>query len=514
VCRGHTSAVLDTAFSPFDDQVVASGGDDGQVCVWNVPLEQVTERLQPAKPKDGVVGSGPAEDIRPVASFQGGRRRVGHVEFHPTANQVLAAATGEPAIRLFDLETQKVRSELGGFKDSIQSMTFDWTGSAMAATCRDRKLRLFDVRAPENVQTVDGHGGIKGARAVWCGDKQRIISTGFSRISERQLFLWDPRQLTKPVRTVAMDSSNGIIMPFWCDNNICFLAGKGDGNIRYYELESDELYYLSEYKSIEPQSGMAFLPRRAVNAHENEIARAFKVTNNMIQPVSFYVPRKSDAFQADIFPPAPAAEPALSATEFFDEKKTVAPHMMDMDTKATHAGGEAEATPVTANAAPEKADEKEPKAKDVAAAKAEESNAKGVKAEEPKAEESKAKESVVEESKAAEEPKGESKEEAKEPKEEPKETKEEPKPDGPGKSEGSASETAPKAETGVATAAAAASAAPANGQPSKAADNDPSGSAAAAEIENLKAQLAERDTRIRELEMETLKYVTSDTLQR
>ena len=56
--------------------------------------------------------------------------------------------------------------------------------------------------------------------------------------------------------------------------------------------------------------------------------------------------------------------------------------------------------------------------------------------------------------------------------------------------------------------------APANGQPRQAGDNDPSGSAAAAEIESLKAQLAERDTRIRELEMETLKYVTSDTLQR
>ena len=125
-------------------------------------------------------------------------------------------------------------------------------------------------------------------------------------MSERQMFLWDATNVSKPLKTVSLDSSNGIIMPFWSDNNIIFLAGKGDGNVRYYELESDELYYLSEYKSIEPQSGMAFLPRRSLNVDENEIARAYKVTNGMIQPVSFYVPRRSETFQSDIFPPAPS----------------------------------------------------------------------------------------------------------------------------------------------------------------------------------------------------------------
>ena len=206
---------------------------------------------------------------------------------------MVAAATGDHAIKLFDIEKQTPRVDLRGFGDSIQSMAFDQTGGMIAATCRDKKLRLLDARAPDNMQTTDGHGGIKGARVIWCGDKPRIITTGFSKMSERQMFLWDVAQLTKPIKTVSLDSSNGIIMPFWSDNNIVFLAGKGDGNIRYYELESDELYYLAEYKSIEPQSGMTFLPRRALNANENEIARAYKVSYSMIQPLSFYVPRRS-----------------------------------------------------------------------------------------------------------------------------------------------------------------------------------------------------------------------------
>ena len=246
LCRGHTSAVLDTAFSPFDDRVVVSGGDDAHVSVWNVTPEDIRGCLEAAKV------SGSMDDIKPRATFLGGKRRVGHVEFHPTAAHVVAAATGDHAIKLFDIEKQAPRVELHGFGDAIQSMAFDQTGSTIVATCRDRKLRMFDVRAPDAVQVTDGHGGIKGARAIWCGDKPRIITTGFSKMSERQMFLWDVTQLTKPIKTVSLDSSNGIIMPFWSDNNIVFLAGKGDGNIRYYELESDELHYLAEYKSIEP----------------------------------------------------------------------------------------------------------------------------------------------------------------------------------------------------------------------------------------------------------------------
>lgn len=69
-------------------------------------------------------------------------------------------------------------------------------------------------------------------------------------------------------------------------------AGKGDGNIRYYEYDSDSLYPLSEYQSSTPQRGMCFLPRRALNVSECEIARAYKVAGTTIEPISFVVPRK------------------------------------------------------------------------------------------------------------------------------------------------------------------------------------------------------------------------------
>jgi coronin-1B/1C/6 len=43
-----------------------------------------------------------------------------------------------------------------------------------------------------------------------------------------------------------------------------------DGNIRYYEFENDEFWPLAEYKSSDPQRGVAFIPKRALSVEISE----------------------------------------------------------------------------------------------------------------------------------------------------------------------------------------------------------------------------------------------------
>ncbi|KAK0531817.1 Coronin-like protein crn1 [Tilletia horrida] len=359
LCRGHSAAVLDTAFSPFDDSLVVSASDDGTMGVFQIADDAFDILDLSEKEKERIGG---LQDFSPVRKLAGGGRKIGQVVFHPTASNVLAAASGDHVIKLWDVEAAQPRVTLSGFADTIQDISFDWTGSTLVATCRDRKLRTFDTRqGGEAVQVVDGHGGIKGSRAAWCGSLDRIITTGFSKMSDRQMFLWDSKNLSAPLKSIVLDSSSGVVMPFWSDNNIVFLAGKGDGNIRYYELESDELHFLTEYKSSEPQRGACFVPRRCLNAEENEIARAYKVTGNQVQPISFLVPRRAESFQSDIFPPAPAGEPALSAADFFNGK-TSGPKLISLEDGRGVAGSGASTgsvpaaksvpTPAPATAAP------------------------------------------------------------------------------------------------------------------------------------------------------------------
>jgi coronin-1B/1C/6 len=165
------------------------------------------------------------QDFEPVARIDASPRKIGQVLFHPTAAHVLASASGEHTVKLWDLGSpEQAATALGGHGDAIQSLAWNPTGTLLATTCRDRKLRVFDARAgPDAVRIVDGHGGIKGARVVWMGDRDRLATTGFSRMSDRQLSIWDTGSLNN-VKTLTIDQSSGVVMPFWSDNGILFLG--------------------------------------------------------------------------------------------------------------------------------------------------------------------------------------------------------------------------------------------------------------------------------------------------
>ncbi|KAK2748669.1 Coronin-like protein crn1 [Onygenales sp. PD_40] len=314
--RGHTSVVLDTDWNPFNDSLIASGSDDGKVFLWRVP-----ENFSLYTDADEIT------DIAPVGKLSGHPRKVGHVLFNPAAENVLASSSGDYTVKLWDIEAGAPKLTLK-HAEVIQSLSWNADGSKLVTTSRDKKLRFWDVRQERPIHETAGHSGAKNSRAVWLGEHDRVATTGFSKMSDRQLALWDIRAPREPINGFkVLDSISGVCMPFWDDGTQClYLAGKGDGNIRYFEYENDSFEYLSEYKSADPQRGIGFMPKRGVNMHENEVVKAFKTVNDSyIEPVSFIVPRRAEVFQDDIYPPTTGLKPAMSSSEWFAGKEGLPP---------------------------------------------------------------------------------------------------------------------------------------------------------------------------------------------
>ncbi|KUJ07225.1 DUF1900-domain-containing protein [Mollisia scopiformis] len=319
--RGHTAPVLDTDWSPFNDRLIASGSDDGKVFIWQVP-QGFTLYSDAEEP----------QDVAPVSKLTGHSRKVGQVLFNPAAENILASASGDYTIKLWDVGTSKSHLTLK-HGDIVQSLSWSANGSMLVTTSRDKKLRIWDVRQERPAHEVPGHTGAKNSRVVWMGEHNRVATTGFSKMSDRQMALWDVGSPAEPIGGFAvLDSISGVCMPFWDDGTQClYLAGKGDGNIRYFEYENDKFEFLSEYKSADPQRGIAFVPRRGINVHENEVMRAYKTVNDSyIEPISFTVPRRAEVFQSDIYPPAIGLKPAMSAEEWLGGKDGI-PAKIDLE---------------------------------------------------------------------------------------------------------------------------------------------------------------------------------------
>jgi len=300
---GHKSVVLDIDWNPFNDDLIASASEDCTVKIWGIPSGGMTKTMD-----------------TPLQTLNGHKRKVGSIRFNPVANNILASTSTDFAVKIWDIEKGDTKFSIDAqHSDLINSCDWSPNGALLATSCKDKKLRIIDPRGNKVVQEVaDAHTGIKGSRCIWLG-KDRLFSVGFTKSSERDFSLWDPRNLSTRLSTNIVDSSSGILMPFYDpDVNMLYLAGKGDGNIRYYEVvdEAPYIFFLSEFKSNTPQRGACLVPKRALNVSDCEIARIVKVGTSKLEPISFQVPRKSDIFQDDIYPDCYAGEPALTSNEW------------------------------------------------------------------------------------------------------------------------------------------------------------------------------------------------------
>nr|KAF6457061.1 hypothetical protein HJG63_011643 [Rousettus aegyptiacus] len=300
---GHTAPVLDIDWCPHNDNVIASASDDTTIMVWQIPdytpMRNITE---------------------PIITLEGHSKRVGILSWHPTARNVLLSAGGDNMIIIWNVGTGEVLLSLEDMHpDIIHSVCWNSNGSLLATTCKDKTLRIIDPRKGQVVaERARPHEGARPLRAVFTADG-KLLSTGFSRMSERQLALWDPNNFEEPVALQEMDTSNGVLLPFYDpDSSIIYLCGKGDSSIRYFEITDEPpfVHYLNTFSSKEPQRGMGFMPKRGLDVSKCEIARFYKLHERKCEPIIMTVPRKSDLFQDDLYPDTPGPEPALEADEW------------------------------------------------------------------------------------------------------------------------------------------------------------------------------------------------------
>ncbi|KAJ7309102.1 hypothetical protein JRQ81_008427 [Phrynocephalus forsythii] len=304
---GHTAPVLDIDWCPHNDNVIASASEDTTVMVWQIPdylpVRNMTE---------------------PVVTLEGHSKRVGIITWHPTARNILLSAGCDNVIILWNVGTGEALLTVDDLhNDLIYNVCWNHNGSLFVTTCKDKHLRIIDPRQHLVVaEKFKPHEGSRPVRAIFMADG-KVFTTGFSKMSERQLALWDLKNFEEPIALQEMDTSNGVLLPFYDpDSSIVYLCGKGDSSIRYFEIteEAPYVHYLNTFSSKEPQRGMGFMPKRGLDVSKCEIARFYKLHERKCEPIVMTVPRKSDLFQDDLYPDTPGPEPALEADEWLSGK--------------------------------------------------------------------------------------------------------------------------------------------------------------------------------------------------
>jgi coronin-1B/1C/6 len=314
------AAVIDSAFASRSGSN-PDRSTDATVKLWSIPDGGLTEKL-----------------TDPIATLNGHPKEVTLLQWHPVAGNCLASAGRDMAVRIWDVEHCADKLTIGGgaFGGLISDIRWNYKGELLAASSKDKMVRVFDPRtdASKPVSEVAAHEGAKTVNMTFTGRSDHLITAGFNKTSRREFKIWDPRSMAEPLLIKTLDQSAGVLMPFFDgDSGILYLGGKGDGNLRYYEVEDGAalaVHPVDELKSSESVKGLAMLPKRTVDVGRCETARFVKLTRDKAALVSFIVPRKSDRFQDDLFPDTAAPTPATSAEGWFGGANPE-PKMMSMD---------------------------------------------------------------------------------------------------------------------------------------------------------------------------------------
>lgn len=316
---GHSGQILDLKWNPFNDNIIASASDDCSVKVWSIPEGGLTSNLSDT-----------------VNELNGHKRKVMHIEWHPTASDVLISAGFDHLIIIWDVsKPDHILKVLNLHHDMIYSLAINRDGSLIATTSKDKKLRVIEPRTEIVISEGVCHQGTKCSKVTFL-ENGRILTTGFSKHSDRQFAVWDQHDLKKPLIQEVIDSSSGVITPYFdYDTKMLYLAGKGDGNIRYYEIvdEPPYIHFLNQFLSGQPQKALGFMPKRGLNVAQCEVFRFYKLlaAGCICEPISMIVPRKSTLFQTDIYPDSLSDVPATSAKEWLSGRN-VQPNLISMQT--------------------------------------------------------------------------------------------------------------------------------------------------------------------------------------
>lgn len=183
--------VFEVAYSPPDGRYIAACGRNGIACVWDVASGQLIHKL--VQQAEGVY----AHNVPGLAfSFDG---------------KILATASDDSCVRLWNIETGLLKTELLGHSSIVACASFSTDNSVLATGSFDKTVRIWDLQSG-NVTVLEHPDRV---RCLAFSPDGTVLATG-SLDAESTITLWNAGSLTK-VRTLHGKCAGIQSMAFSCD---------------------------------------------------------------------------------------------------------------------------------------------------------------------------------------------------------------------------------------------------------------------------------------------------------
>ncbi|MEG5034415.1 serine/threonine-protein kinase [Microcoleus sp. AT3-D2] len=197
----HKATVNEIAFSR-DGQTLASGSDDKTVRLWNV---RTGSRLRTL--------SGHAGGVNAIALSRDGK--------------TLASGSEDKTVRLWNLGTGEVRRIITGHRGPVTAVAFSPNGKIVASASTDNTIRLSNVQNGKRTRTFKGHSSWVRTIA-FSPDSRTLISGG------GDIIVWDLK--TGKERSTLSGHSKFVSSVAIARDSKTFVTGSPDRTIKIWRM--------------------------------------------------------------------------------------------------------------------------------------------------------------------------------------------------------------------------------------------------------------------------------------
>ena len=184
--KGNDSIILDLEFSPFNNNILASGYSDNSVLLWNIPKEGLTKVI-----------------TNQNTIYNKHKNKVNFINFNPIASDVICSSTYQGDIHIWSVEK---RDNFIKFKTDYPTIvSWNQNGNLIGVYTKNNNINIFDPRNREISLQKQISQSSRHSEFVW-NDDNLFSTISWPEGGEfKMLQLWDIKKLDKEIDSIVVN---------------------------------------------------------------------------------------------------------------------------------------------------------------------------------------------------------------------------------------------------------------------------------------------------------------------